>query len=314
MDRKKFIQLSGFAATTICMPGLLKATTSRSNDLFFDISLAQWSLHRTLFDGKIDNLDFPVTAKKEFGITAVEYVNRFFADKAEDKDYLDEMNRHCDDHGVDQVLIMVDGEGALAITDDKKRFQAVENHYKWVRAAKYLGCHSIRVNARTSSNASKEDARLAAVEGLGKLAEFGADHGINIIVENHGGYSSDGQWLSEVISQVDMENCGTLPDFGNFCIEGSPNPTSDTGCKEEYNRYKGVKELMPFAKGVSAKSYAFDENGLETIIDFKRMLEIVHEAGYSGYVGIEYEGDEFSEYDGIRATKELLLQAGANTG
>lgn len=308
MNRKKFLQLSGLAAAGVGMPGLFKATAFGKEDLFFDISLAQWSLHRTLFDGKIDHLEFPETAKNEFGITAVEYVNQFFSDKAEDISYLDEMNSRCSDLGVDQVLIMIDGEGDLAVKDDQERIEAVENHYKWVEAAEYLGCRAIRVNI--FGDGTVEEQKKAAIDSLGRLAEFAQDYDINVSVENHGGYSSDGQWLTEVMDQVNMNNCGTLPDFGNFCVKREDGSRWDGACVEEYDKYQGVKELMPYAKGVSAKSYAFDEDGFETTIDFKKMLKIIREAGYSGYIGVEYEGDKHSEYDGIRATKELLIKLG----
>lgn len=311
MDRKQFLQFSGMALASATLPGVLTASnvgTRAKNDLFFDISLAQWSLHRALFEGKIDHLEFPATAKNEFDISAVEYVNQFFADKAEDTSYLDEMNSRCDDLGVDQVLIMIDGEGDLAVNDDDKRIEAVENHYKWIEAAEYLGCHSVRVNL--FGDGSREELKTAAVDSLGRLCEFASDYNINVTVENHGGYSSDGQWLSEVMKQVDMKNCGTLPDFGNFCVRREDDARWDGKCVEEYDRYRGVKELMPYAKGVSAKSYAFNEKGLETTIDFKRMLSIVRDAEYSGYIGVEYEGDKRSEFEGIKATKELLIKTG----
>lgn len=305
MDRLQFLRYCGFASASVGIPGWVHSIYGATNeaDLFFDISLAEWSLHRTLRAGKIDHLEFPAVAKNEFGISAVEYVNQFFADKANDRSYLDEMNARCDDLGVSQLLIMVDGEGDLAVTEETKRLKAVENHHKWVHAAEYLGCHSIRVN--TYGSGTRQSQKTAAVDSLGRLSEFAQDYGINIIVENHGGYSSDGQWLVDVISEVDMENCGTLPDFGNFCINSGPE-----GCNKRYDRYKGVQEMMAHAKEVSAKSYAFDEKGRETTINFTKMLKIIRDAGYSGHIGVEYEGDELSEFDGIRATKELLMQAG----
>jgi L-ribulose-5-phosphate 3-epimerase len=195
---------------------------------------------------------------------------------------------------VKSLLIMCDGEGALGDPDAAKRQTAVENHYRWVEAAKFLGCHSIRVNAE--SRGSWDEQRDRAADGLRKLTEFAAPHGINVIVENHGGLSSNGQWLAATIKQVAHPRCGTLPDFGNFRI-------SDT---EEYDRYKGVAELMPFAKGVSAKSNDFDDKGNEVRIDYARMLKIVLDAGYKGFIGIEYEGDRLSEADGVRATLNLL--------
>lgn len=308
--RKEFLKQMGYlSAGSLLLPGMAKAMTHKSgNDLFFDISLAQWSLHKELFAGKLTNLDFPAAAKNDFGISAVEYVNQFFADKAQDKSYLNEMNSRCRDLDVDQVLIMVDGEGGLAVMDDDKRTEAIENHYKWVEAAKHLGCHSIRVNA--FGEGTREETKQAAVDGLGRLAEFASDYSVGVIVENHGGYSSDGKWLAGVMEQVGMDNCGTLPDFGNFCVKREGGSPWEGECVEEYDMYKGVKELMPYAKGVSAKSYDFDEEGYETTIDFTRMLHIIKDSGFTGYIGIEYEGNELSEREGIMKTKNLLTMVG----
>lgn len=274
----------------------------------FEISLAQWSLHRSLYSGELDHLDFAKISKENFGIDAIEYVNSFFFEKAEDKSYLKEMKNRADDYGVKSLLIMCDNEGSLGDPDNQKRQKAVENHYKWHEAAKYLGCHSIRVNAYLTESlhglevgdytktGSYENQVSLAADGLRKLTEFGANLGINTIVENHGGLSSDGAWLASVMKAVDHPMCGTLPDFGNFRIKGD----------RWYDRYKGVKELMPFAKAVSAKSHDFDSNGNETQTDFFRMMDIVIDAGYSGYVGIEYEGSGMDEMSGIKATKDLL--------
>lgn len=260
----------------------------------FDISLAQWSLHRALKGGKMDNLDFAAHTKKEYGINAVEYVNQFFKDKAEDKKYIADMKTRAAGEGVKNVLIMVDGEGKLGDPNLAERSKAVENHYKWVAAAKELGCHSIRVNA--ASGGSYDEQVYRAADGLRALTEFATEHDINVIVENHGGLSSNGAWLAKVIETVDHERCGTLPDFGNFRIKG----------EEWYNRYKGVLELMPHAKAVSAKSHDFDADGNEKNTDYLRMMKIVMDAGYHGHVGIEYEGGGLSETDGIKATKKLL--------
>ncbi|MEE9211743.1 MAG: sugar phosphate isomerase/epimerase family protein [Phycisphaeraceae bacterium] len=260
----------------------------------YRISLAQWSLHRTLFAGDLDHLDFAATAKDDFGIDAVEYVSAFFKDKAADDKYLARMTRRCDDHGVKSLLIMVDGEGALGDPDDAKRTWAVENHYKWVEAARFLRCHSIRVNAR-SEGSPEEQARLVA-DGLTRLTEFGAEHDINVLVENHGGLSCNAAWLVGVVKRVNHPRCGTLPDFGNFQL----------GDDNWYDRYKGVAELMPHARAVSAKSHDFDEQGNCVETDYHRMMKIVLDAGYHGHVGIEYEGESLSEPDGIKATKTLL--------
>jgi sugar phosphate isomerase/epimerase len=264
----------------------------------FEISLAQWSLNKAFFGRggveKRDPKDFAKISKEEFDIDAIEYVNQFYKDKKGDDATLHELKKRADDVGVKSLLIMCDGEGALGDADEKKRQQAVENHFRWVEWAKYLGCHSIRVNAASSGSYWEQVARAA--DGLRHLSEFGAQHGIGVIVENHGGLSSNGQWLAEVMRRVNHRNCGTLPDFGNFRV--LPNV--------EYHRYRGVEELMPFAKGVSAKSHEFNDKGEEVHTDYRKMLKIVLSFGYRGYIGIEYEGSQLSEPDGIRATKKLL--------
>jgi sugar phosphate isomerase/epimerase len=280
-------------------------SAKEKKSMFFKISLAEWSLHKSLFDNKFTNLDFPLKAKNDFGITAVEYVNQFFKDKANDQTYLSELKKRCDDNGVTSVLIMCDGEGNLGELDKKKRQTAVDNHKKWVDAAKFLGCHSIRVNAY--GEGTEEEVGKSATEGLRLLSEYAKGPGINVIVENHGGYSSKGSWLASVIKGTGMDNCGTLPDFGNFCLVRN----EDHGCKEEYDRYKGTEEMMPYAKGVSAKAHDFDENGNCVETDYTKVMQIVKNAGYTGHVGIEYEGSKLSEEEGIRATKALLEKVGA---
>jgi len=298
MDRKRreFLKKASIGGAGLMIaPSLLKAGMNNS-DMFFKISIAEWSLHKMLFAKELTNLEFPGFSKKNFDIHAVEYVNQFFKDAG--KEYLTELKTRTDDLGVENVLIMVDAEGNLGEADDAKRQQAVENHYKWVEAAKFLGCHSIRVNTR--GKGTMEEVAKAAVDGLGKLSEYASKDNIGVIVENHGGYSSNGKWMADVIRKVNHPNCGMLPDFGNFRISGT----------EEYDRYLGMKELMPFAKGVSAKSHEFDEEGNETKSDFYKILKIVKEAGYTGYIGIEYEGRVLSEVEGVMATKRLLEKVG----
>jgi L-ribulose-5-phosphate 3-epimerase len=290
--RRTFIRSIGTTGLVLALPRLTAVRAAEAP--LFSISLAQWSLNRTLFSGQLDPLDFPAFARSTFGIDAVEYVNQFFMDKAEDAGWLGGLKRRAEDAGVRSLLIMCDREGDLGDPDAGARFRAVENHYKWVDAAAYLGCHSIRVNARSSG--SWEEQRARAVDGLRQLSEFAAERGLNVIVENHGGLSSNGRWLAEVIEAVGLENCGTLPDFGNFFVTPA----------EEYDRYRGVEELMPYAKGVSAKSYGFDVQGNEVRIDYRRMMRIVLDAGYRGHVGIEWEGNAPGEVEGIRLTHSLL--------
>lgn len=260
----------------------------------FRISLAEWSLHRALRAGEMDHLDFARAAVEDYGCEGVEYVNTFFFDKAQDRTYLAEMMMRAEDQGIPSLLIMCDSEGRLGDPDGETRTTAVENHYKWLDAAQFLGCHSIRVNAASECD-FEEQQRLAA-DGLRRLCERGDEHGLNVIVENHGGLSSNGAWLAGVMELVDHPRCGTLPDFGNFRIN----------VDQRYDPYTGVEELMPYAKAVSAKSYDFDTQGDETQLDYERLMRIVLDAGYRGYVGVEYEGSELSEPDGIRATKALL--------
>jgi L-ribulose-5-phosphate 3-epimerase len=292
MKRRDFFLKSGMVvAGAAIAPRLLSSCSSEAR---FKISLAEWSLHRALGGKMLDNLEFPVKAKRDFGITAVEYVSSFFKNFVEDPKYMTELKRITDYHGVTNVLIMVDGEGNLGEPTEEGRTKTVENHMKWVNAAQFLGCHSIRVNAGGSG--TPEEHAAQAVLGLRQLGEYGKTKGINVIVENHGGLSSDGSWLSNVIKTVNMPNVGTLPDFGNFRISAD----------KEYDRYKGMEELMPFAKGVSAKSYDFDADGNETTIDFPRMIQIVKKSGYRGYIDIEYEGSNYSEEEGIMLTKKLL--------
>lgn len=299
------------AAASAALPAL------GSQSARFSISLAQWSLHRTFFgnalaagfaafgqtlrtepesvlQGDRHPLEFAAIARNEFGMGAIEYVNTFFYGHAKDSAYLDELRRRADDNGVTSLLIMIDAVGALGAPDDATRAASIENHRPWLAAAKHLGCRAIRVNA-ASSGAKAEQQKLAA-DGLSALAAHAAIEGLDVLVENHGGWSSDGAWLAGVIRMADQPNLGTLPDFGNFRV------SSDN----IYDRYLGVTELMPFAKAVSAKSYDFDDAGNETTIDYPRMMKIVLDAGYRGYVGVEYEGSRLSEFDGIRATQHLL--------
>lgn len=261
----------------------------------FKISLAEWSLHKALFAKQIDNLDFPKIARQEYGIEGVEFVNQFFKDKAHDSAYLKDLKTRANDHGVTCVLIMIDGEGDLSHANDTARGKAVENHKKWVDAAAALGCHAIRVN--TGSNYGPDKTSPAA-EACGELAEYGAKHHIEVICENHGGPSSDPDALIALIKAVNKPTFGTLPDFGNFPKDRMDRYTIDI--------YNAIARMMPYAKGVSAKSYNFDDSGKETKLDFARILKIVTDAGYHSWVGIEYEGSRLSESEGIRATKKLL--------
>lgn len=298
ITRRDFLYGTLASAAFIGVPAReVLALVQPSSTPLFKISLAQWSFHRALQSKQMDHLDFARVARKDFGIEAIEYVNQFFMDKAKDQTYLAEMNRRASGEGVYQHLIMCDGEGQLGDPDEAKRREAVENHYKWVDAAKTLGCITIRVNA--ASEGSFEEQQKLAADGLRRLSEYADKAGINVIVENHGGLSSHGDWLVGVMKRVNHPRCGTLPDFGNFY---------------EYDRYQGVADMMPFAKAVSAKSYDFDAAGAETKLDYKRLMKTVVDANYHSWVGIEYEGTRLPEREGVAATMRLLERVRTDLG
>lgn len=307
MNRRTFLHRAAGAAAASIAPAALSRAVQSGTEPEFRISLAQWSLHRTIRGGKLDPMEFPHAARRRYGLDAVEYVNQFYMDKKSQGDYWRELKRRCDDVEVKSLLIMCDGEGALGDADDARRTTAIEKHFAWVEIARQLGCHSVRVNAESTGSA--EEQRRLAADGLRRLAEFAAERDIHVLVENHGGLSSNGAWLASVMRAVDHPRCGTLPDFGNFLIGRRAD-----GTEEWYDRYQGVKELMPFARAVSAKSHDFDADGNETRTDYRRMMGLVLAAGYRGHVGIEYEGERLSEDAGIQATRDLLLRVRSERG
>lgn len=283
-------------------------------DPFFELSLAQWSMHRMIREGGADPYTFAEKAK-EWGFTGLEYVSGLYNNELNAanhsveamKAFVDRSNAEAEKHGMTNLLIMVDGEGDLASDKEATRNEAIDRHKKWVDAAAAMGCHSIRVNLNGST---EPEAWVAnSTDGLGRLAEYAEGKNINVIVENHGGLSSNASLLARVMEQIGRSNCGTLPDFGNFCIRRNNPADWRAGCAEEYDRYKGVEELMPYAKAVSAKSHDFDADGNETNTDYVRMLQIVRDAGYTGFIGVEYEGQDLSEEAGILATRDLLIEA-----
>lgn len=274
------------------------------------ISLAEWSFHRALESGKMDHLDFPSRAKNEFGISAVEYVNGFFGgakmnfrEAAKNRAYLNEMIKRSQDTGVVNHLLMCDDEGPLSSTSEKERLEAVDNHKKWIEAAKILGCATVRVNLHGEGSA--DDRKKASVDALSRLGEFAKPFQLNVVVENHGSVTSNAGWLTDVMKQVGRDNVGTLPDFGNFCIS-HPWGTIQEGCTDMYDIYKGIQQLLPYAKGVSAKTYDFDGNGEQPLMNYKRLLDLVKASGFKGYIGIEYEGINQPEDEGVRNTQKLL--------
>jgi sugar phosphate isomerase/epimerase len=291
MNRRSFIQ-TGLVATA----GLASPLFAAAKEPIFRLSLAEWSLHRSLYAGKLQHLDFPRVAKKDYDFDAIELVNSFFQDKARDAAYLGHFKSRADDLGVKTLLIMCDGEGELGSTDAKKQDLAVDNHRRWLDAASALGCHSIRVNASGGGGGTSEEQAARTADGLRRLCEAAAPMKLNVLVENHIGLSCNAAWLVGVMKRVNMANCGTLADFQNFDLpDGKP-----------YDRYKGVAELMPFAKAVSAQTTAFDADGQPKGADFRRLLKIMVDSGYRGYVEVEFSGENIPESEGIRKSKQLL--------
>ncbi|WP_047246719.1 sugar phosphate isomerase/epimerase family protein [Maribacter thermophilus] len=325
MKRRNFIRKTAVAGVGVSFLGAYackeakkenknEAETVEATEIaepFFELSLAQWSMHRMIREEGVDPYTFAEKAKK-WGFTGLEYVSQLYNPELSDANYSDEAmaafveksNAEAKKHGMKNVLIMIDGQGNLAVSDEAERNETVEKHKKWVDAAAAMGCHAIRVNLNGSND--PEEWKKNSVDGLTKLATYAKEKNINILVENHGGLSSNGALHAEVMAMVDMDNCGTLPDFGNFCITRKPDSWD---CEVMYDKYKGVKELMPYAKAVSAKSNVFDAEGNEVEIDYVKMLQMVKDAGYTGFIGVEYEGKELSEEEGIKATRDLLLKA-----
>ncbi len=303
-NRRTFIRQASLAAAGFALLPSFDLFAEEQKKFHFEISLAEWSLHKALFGGKMTNLDFPEVAKKQYGISAVEYVNQFFSDKAKDITYLNQLKQRCSDNGVKSVLIMIDQEGPLADKDNTLREKAVENHYKWVDASKHLGGHAIRVNLHGEANA--EEWHAAAVKSLTALAIYADTMDMTILAENHGTWSSNAAMLAKVVQEVNHPKCKTMVDFANFCVRREKGDLWESPCVEWYDKYKGVEELLPFAKGVSAKTFDFNAAGEESNTDFTRMLKLVKASAYRGYVGIEYEGDRLSEEEGIKASKKLL--------
>ena len=317
MERRTFIRNGftlglGAASFGTALAHNVLTDFSANSTPFFKLSLAQWSLHNAIWKRQLDPYDFPAKAK-ELGFEGIEFVNQLYPDvmKANDKtaalkQFISKLNTAAKTEGIENVLIMIDGEGDLAVPSISERNQAIENHKAWVETAAAMGCHSIRINLFGERDEIAWKAQAA--ESMRKLGEFAAPYKVNIIVENHGYLSSNAALVMEMLAEVNLPNCGTLPDFGNFCLEREAGKRWDAACIREYDRYQGVKELLPKAFAVSAKSHDFDQAGNETHTDFKRMLQLVKDAGYTGFIGVEYEGQQLDEIRGILATKELLLK------
>ncbi len=308
MKRRSFLYqvLSGslaYAATPLMANDLFIGTTPTKKMKALHISLAQWSLHRQINAKELDPVDFPQVAVDTYGIDAVEYVNQFYVDHAEDETFWNSLKEKADHVGVKSLLMMVDNEGDLGTANEKERRKAVDNHKKWVNAIKMLNGHSIRINA--FGDPDKDLYKEAIIDGLGNLGEYAAKENINVIIENHGLFSANAPLIVDIIEEIGMDNVGTLPDFGNWCMSAKWGSTS-IACDDVHDIYDGVAAYLPYAKGVSAKSYDFNEKGEQDKMDYYRLLKLVKESDYEGYIGIEYEGENLSEHEGILATKALI--------
>ena len=311
MERRNFIERA-LAGSMGLMVGveMLAAHEHRGMNLTKPkISLAQWSLHRALEKGEINPEDFAGIAKDMYQINAVEYVNGFYASHANDQKFWQQMNNRALEAGVKNLLIMVDNEGDLGDPDPAKRKKAVENHFKWVDAAKIMNCHSIRVNAFGTGD--RQTLMEALIDGLGLLASYGSEQEIHVLIENHGLHSSDARFITDIIKEVNNPFLGTLPDFGNWCLSAEWGSTQGGKCKESFDPFLGLELMLPYAKGVSAKSYDFDADGKESSMDYSRLLKMVKSSDFKGYIGIEYEGTKLSENEGILATKRLIEKSWA---
>ncbi|MEO0525665.1 MAG: sugar phosphate isomerase/epimerase family protein [Bacteroidota bacterium] len=331
MKRRNFIQNSSKFGLAVSIFGVYSCKENKKKEMvgtenekpetavesaapFFQLSLAQWSINRMIREDGMDPYTFAEKAK-DWGFSGLEYVSQLYSKELGASDYSDEAmanfvakcNKESQKYGLKNLIIMIDHEGDLSAVSADERKEAVKKHQKWVDAAAAMGCHSVRVNLMGAK--TKEEWIVGSVDGLTQLATYAKEKNIHVIVENHGGLSSNAGLLAQVMEEVSMDNCGTLPDFGNFCVQREDGSYFNSPCIEQYDIYKGVKELMPYAKAVSAKSHDFDAEGNETEIDYVKMLQIVKDAGYKGFIGVEYEGNEMGEKDGIMATKNLLLTA-----
>ena len=313
MKRKEFIKLASTGALGISSLGYISCENQK--ELFFKLSLAQWSLNKAIRGGEMDPYLF-AEKSSELGFTGLEYVNQLYDDvmKSEDKssaikEFILKNNQLADDNGVENVLIMIDDEGNLADENENMRLKAIDNHKLWIDTAAAMNCSSMRLNLYGSKDV--ETWKNLSIDSLSKLGEYAKGTGINVIVENHGRITSNIPELMNVIYGTNMDNVGTLPDFGNFCMaDEGDGSVFDGSCEKMYDFYQGVEEMMPKAFAVSAKSNDFDDNGDEKTIDYMRMMKIVKSFGYTGYVGVEYEGERLSEEDGIKATRDLLIKIG----
>ena len=291
LNRRDFLASAGLACAAALATSTANAAVAvpEAGKKKFKISLAAWSLHRS-WRSTWFNLDLPEIARQKFGLDGVEFVNSFF--DLPRSDYLKELKKRAQDNGVELVEIMCDGEGDMSHEDKREREQAVINHRKWIDIAHFLGCYGIRGNAGYTTVGTVDERVERCAESYGKLMEYADQAGMTVMIENHGGYSSIPEKLLTVMKKVNNPHFGTLPDWGNF--------------PPEVDRYEAVRQMMPYAKAVSAKCYDFMPDGSHPAFDLERMLKVVLDAGWNGFIGIEYEGEANSEPEGVMYCKSIL--------
>jgi sugar phosphate isomerase/epimerase len=268
--------------------------------------LAQWTFNKDLFAGKMTTIDF-VNKAAEMGFDGVEFVSQFIKDKVNDDAYLAELKLASETAGIKNTMISVDvSEAKLGSSDPDERDIATAKHKEWIVAASKLNCPTIRVNAHGDGTA--DEMMSAMFNSVKELANFGKSYNVGVTIENHGQYSSDGKWLSQLIGKLVPYGVGSVADFDNWCIEREGGKLWGTPCIKEYDRYLGMKELLPTARSVSVKAFDFDEQGNAIKTDFKRMFQLIKEAQYDEYLAIEFEGHDMDPIEGIRKTLELVDQ------
>ena len=272
-------------AGNMSLPGKAAAADRPTKD---DISLAAWSLVREFREGKWKNLDLPRICREDFGINGLEFVNSFFELPTER--YLNQLKKNAAEHGVTLVLIMVDGEGNMSAMEKKERMQAALNHRKWVDIAASLGCHAIRCNVGGPSKDYDQDTMKRAADSFGNLVEYASQYPLNVILENHGGASSNPDMMIGLMKAINSPNFGTLPDFGNIY---------------EFDRYESIRKLVAYAKGISVKT-KFKPNGTHPDYDLEKLLKICMEEGYHGFYGIEQESPDANSWQAVRWSKAVI--------
>jgi len=291
-NRRDFLKLAASLSAVAVIPASFTSFAHKKH--WFEISIAQWSFQRQFYSGEMKTVDFPKFAAEKLGIYGIDYLSDFMLDIYTKPEKLKQLKKRSDDLGVHNEMIMCHKEGRVGDMISANRAKVIDTHYRWIEAAHHLGCKSIRVNAR--SGGSRQQQLDLVTDSLTQLSKFAAPLGINIIVENLWGsdYSYKANFIADVMKNVNMNNCGTLPDLNNFRYD---------------DPYKSTAIIMPWAKAVSAKSMDFDPKGREKYIDYFRMMDIVHKSGFNGYIGIEWEGCKKSPMEGVLLTKALLEKA-----